>query len=91
MNNSVLITSTTQMPTAAILRSIFTLLVVLTERVVKALVKVIAATRTWLITKHKFFDDGDPVVCTGWQFVGIAFISCVVAFILGIDYTSLFI
>ena len=91
MNNSFLVTSTVQMPTAAILRSILTLLIVLAERVTKAFLKAMAATRVWLITKHKFFDDGDPVVCTGWQFVGIAFVSCVIAFILGIDYTSLFI
>jgi len=91
MNNSFSVTSTAQMPTAAILRSIFTLLAVLAERVAKTSVKAMAAVRTWLVTKHKFFDDGEPVVCTGWQFVGIGLISCVVAFILGIDYTSLFI
>ena len=91
MNNSVSITPTAQMPTAAILRSIFTLLAVLVERVVKAFLRAMTAAKVWLTTKHKFFDDGDPVVCTGWQFVGIAFASCVVAFILGIDYTSLFI
>lgn len=91
MNNSISITSTAQMPTTAILRSIFTLLAVLAERVAKALAKAMAMTATWLTAKHKFFDDGEPVICTGWQFVGIGMLSVAIAFILGIDYTALFI
>lgn len=89
MNNSVFITA--QTPTAVILQNILALLGILAKRAIRATFKAMAAARIWLNSKHTFFDDGDPVVCTGWQFVGIGLISCVVVFILGIDYSSLFI
>lgn len=88
MNNSVFITA--QTPTAVILQNILALLGILAKRAAKATFTAMAAARTWLNTKHKFFDDGDPVICTGWQFVGIGALSVVVAFLLGIDYASLF-
>lgn len=89
MNNSVSIT--VQTPTTVILQSIIALLGILAKRATRAIIKAIATALIWLKAKHKFFDDGDPVVCTGWQFVGIGMLSVVVAFLLGIDYTALFI
>ncbi len=88
MNNSIY--TTAQTPTAVILRNILALLGILAKRAIKATFTAITAARIWLNTKHKFFDDGDPVVCTGWQFVGIGALSVTVAFLLGIDYASLF-
>lgn len=82
-----------KLPTMAILRATMTLFGVLTQRVVRVIIKAISATRVWLNAKHTFFDDADnePVICTGWQFVGIGFLAGLLTFILGIDYTSLFI
>ena len=84
---------TQKLPTMAILRVILTLFGILTQRVVRAIIKAISATRVWLNAKHTFFDDADnePVICTGWQFVGIGFLAGLLTFILGIDYASLFI
>ena len=82
-----------KLPTMAILRVTLTLFGVLTQRVARAIIKAISATRVWLSAKHTFFDDADnePITCTGWQFVGIGFLTGLLTFILGIDYTSLFI
>ncbi len=88
MNNSVFITA--QTPTAVILQNILALLGILAKRAIRATFKAMATARIWLNTKHTFFDDGDPVVCTGWQFVGIGALSVAVTFLLGIDYSSLF-
>ena len=94
MDRTMFLTAQTQkLPTMAILRVILTLFGILTQRVVRAIIKAISATRVWLNAKHTFFDDADnePVICTGWQFVGIGFLACLLTFILGIDYASLFI
>ena len=82
-----------KLSTMAILRVILTLFGVLTQRVVRVIIKAISATRVWLNAKHTFVDDADnePVICTGWQFVGIGFLAGLLTFILGIDYASLFI
>lgn len=81
-----------KLPTMAILRVILTLFGVLTQRVARAIIKAISSTRVWFSAKHTFFDDADnePITCTGWQFVGIGFLACLLTFILGIDYASLF-
>lgn len=94
MDRTMFLTAQPQkLPTMAILRVILTLFGILTQRVVRAIIKAISATRFWLNAKHTFFDDADnePVICTGWQFVGIGFLAGLLTFILGIDYASLFI
>lgn len=94
MDRTMFLTAQPQkLPTMAILRVILTLFWVLTKRVVRVIIKSISATRFWLNAKHTFFDDADnePVICTGWQFVGIGFLAGLLTFILGIDYASLFI
>ena len=94
MDRTMFLTAQPQkLPTMAILRVILTLFGVLTQRVVRVIIKSISATRDWLNAKHTFFDDADnePVICTGWQFVGIGFLAGLLTFILGIDYASLFI
>ena len=46
----------------------------------------IAAT-AWLRASHEFFaQDGDPIRCTGWQFVGFNLAAAVVVVLLSIKY-----
>ena len=45
------------------------------------------AARAWLRASHEFFaEDGDPIRCTGWQFVGYNIAAVVVAVLLSIKY-----
>ena len=45
------------------------------------------AARAWLSASHEFYaQDGDPIRCTGWQFVGYNIIAAVVATLLCIEY-----
>lgn len=45
------------------------------------------AARVWLRSSHEFFaQDGDPIRCAGWQFVGYTFAAAVVALVLCINF-----
>ena len=45
------------------------------------------AARVWLRSSHEFFaQDGDPIRCTGWQFIGYNIAAVVVALLLCIEY-----
>ena len=45
------------------------------------------AVRAWLRASHEFFAaDGDPIRCTGWQFIGYNIAAAVVAVLLSIKY-----
>lgn len=45
------------------------------------------AARVWLRASHEFFgQDGDPIRCTGWQFVGYNLAAAVVIVLLSIKY-----
>ena len=45
------------------------------------------AARVWLRASHEFYaQDGDPIKCTGWQFVGYNIAAVVVAVLLSIKY-----
>ena len=45
------------------------------------------AARIWLKSQHSFYgQDGDPVKCTGWQFVCYNLAAAVVALLLCIEY-----
>ena len=45
------------------------------------------AARIWLRASHEFYaQDGDPIKCSGWQFVGYNIIAAVVAILLCIKY-----
>ena len=45
------------------------------------------AARVWLRASHEFYaQDGDPIRCTGWQFVGFNIAAAVVAVLLSIKY-----
>lgn len=46
-----------------------------------------AAARAWLRAPHEFYSqDGDPIRCTGWQFVGYNLAAAAVAVLLSIKY-----
>ena len=45
------------------------------------------AARVWLRTSHEFFaQDGDPIRCTGWQFICYNIAAVVVGLLLCIEY-----
>ena len=45
------------------------------------------AARAWLLASHEFYgQDGDPIRCTGWQFIGYNIAAAVVAILLSIKY-----
>ena len=45
------------------------------------------AARIWLRASHEFYgQDGDPIRCTGWQFVGYNILVAVVSILLCIEY-----
>ncbi len=45
----------------------------------------IIAARAWLRASHEFYaQDGDPIRCTGWQFVGYNIAAAVVVVLLSI-------
>ena len=45
------------------------------------------AARVWLRASHSFYgQDGDPIRCTGWQFVGYNIMAAVVAILLCVEY-----
>lgn len=45
------------------------------------------AASVWLRASHEFYaQDGDPIRCTGWQFVGYNIAAAVVALLLCIEY-----
>lgn len=45
------------------------------------------AARAWLRASHEFYgQDGAPIRCTGWQFVGYNIAAAVVAVLLSIEY-----
>ena len=68
--------------TRALLTALFAV-VVLLENALEAL----KTARQWLQSQHSFYGgDGDPIKCTGWQFVGYNIIAAVVAILLCIKY-----
>ena len=45
------------------------------------------AARVWLFASHEFFgQDGDPIRCTGWKFVGYNIAAAAVVVLLSIKY-----
>ena len=45
------------------------------------------AARIWLRASHEFYaQDGDPIRCTGWQFIGYNLIAAIVALLLCIKF-----
>ena len=73
--------------TSALLAALIAVIVLLTTRTVKNALTGLKMARQWLQTKHSFYgQDGDPIKCTGWQFVGYNIIAAIVAILLCIKY-----
>lgn len=73
--------------TRALLTALFAVFVLLANRMVKNALTAFKMTRQWLQTQHSFFgQDGDPIKCSGWQFVGYNIIAAVAAILLCIKY-----
>ena len=58
-----------------------------TAAALRAAYRATIAARAWLRASHEFFAaDGDPIRCTGWQFVGYNIAAVVIAVLLSIKY-----
>lgn len=85
MTPTIIISRTTS--TRALLAALFAVVVLLVTRTVKNTLAAFKTARQWLQTQHSFCgEDGDPIKCTGWQFVGYNIIAAVVAILLCIEY-----
>ena len=73
--------------TRALLAALIAVTVLLITRTVKNAMTAFKTVRQWLQARHSFYGkDGDPIRCTGWQFVGYNIIAAVVAILLCIEY-----
>lgn len=73
--------------TRALLTVLFAVVVLLVTRMAKNALTALKTARQWLQSQHSFYgEDGDPIKCTGWQFVGYNIIAAVVAILLCIEY-----
>ena len=73
--------------TRALLAALFAVVVLLVSRTAKNTLEALKTARQWLQTQHSFCgDDGDPIKCTGWQFIGYNIIAAVVTILLCIEY-----
>lgn len=73
--------------TRALLTALFAVVVLLVSRTAKNTFEAIKTARQWLQSQHSFYgEDGDPIRCTGWQFVGYNIMAAVVAILLCIKY-----
>ncbi len=73
--------------TRALLKALFSVIVLLIARMAENALACLKTVRQWLQAQHSFYGkDGDPIRCTGWQFVGYNIIAAVVAILLCIEY-----
>lgn len=85
MAQNITISRTTS--TRALLTVLFAVVVLLVTRTAKNALAALKMARQWLHAQHSFYgEDGDPIKCTGWQFVGYNIIAAVVAILLCIEY-----
>ena len=58
-----------------------------TAAALKAANRATTSAAAWLRSSHEFFaQDGDPIRCTGWQFVGFNLAAAAVVVLLSIKY-----
>ena len=87
-------TATPQNITAAVVRALAQSLTLAatygaqrTAAALRAAHRATIAARVWLRASHEFYTkDGDPIRCTGWQFVGYNIAAAVAALLLCIEY-----
>lgn len=85
MEQNITISSTAG--TRALLTALFAVAVLLIARMAKNVLVGLKMARVWLQAQHSFYGkDGDPIKCTGWQFVGYNIIAAIVAILLCIEY-----
>ena len=73
--------------TRALLTALFTVAVLLIARMAENVLKSFKTARQWLRAQHSFYgQDGDPIRCTGWQFIGYNIIAAIVTILLCIKY-----
>ena len=73
--------------TRALLTALFAVTVLLVNRMVNNALEGLKLSRKWLQDQHSFFaKDGEPIRCTGWQFVGYNIMAAAVATLLCIAY-----
>ena len=85
-------TATPQITAAAVVRALAQSLAAVygaqrTAAALRAAHRATIAARAWLRTSHEFCaQDGDPIRCTGWQFVGYNLAAAAVIVLLSIKY-----
>lgn len=73
--------------TRALLTALIAVTVLLIARMAENVLTGLKTTRRWLHAQHSFYGkDGDPIRCTGWQFIGYNIIAAVVTILLCIEY-----
>lgn len=73
--------------TRALLAALIAVVVLLAVRTAKNALADLRIARQWLQARHEFYGkDGDPIKCTGWQFVSYNIIAAFVAVLLCIKY-----
>ena len=73
--------------TRALMTALFAVIVLLIARMAENVLTGLKTARVWLQAQHSFYGkDGDPIRCTGWQFVGYNIIAVVIALLLCIEY-----
>lgn len=72
--------------TRALLTALFAVTVLLVARMAKNVLTGLKMDRQWLQAQHRFYgQDGDPIKCTGWQFVGYNLFAAVFVLLLCIE------
>ena len=73
--------------TRALLTALISVIVLLFTRMTENALAALKTARQWLQAQHSFYgQDGDPIQCTGWQFVGYNIIAALIAILLCIEY-----
>ena len=72
--------------TRALLAALIAVAVLLIARVAENVLTGLKTARVWLQAQHSFYgQDGDPIQCTGWQFVGYNLLTAVFVLLLCIE------
>ncbi|MDY4853981.1 MAG: hypothetical protein SO188_14440 [Prevotella sp.] len=73
--------------TRSILTALIAVTVLLIARMAENTLTGLKTARIWLKAQHSFYGkDGDPIQCTGWQFVGYNVAAALVVVLLSINY-----
>lgn len=72
--------------TRVLLTALFAVTVLLIARMTENTLTGLKTARQWLQSQHSFYGkDGDPIKCTGWQFVGYNLLTAVFVLLLCIE------